>query len=117
LGALLDAAVRTKCFPQDAIVLHEHIGVPFAQLLEEPRRFLNVGEQERQLLYAESVGDESQGCTDQIVRLFNTKEATSVPADPALGSSAGGSPTQIASPNIDRTRGVGARIDGSGTVG
>jgi len=38
LGALLDAAVRTKCLPQEPIVLHQYVGVAFAQLLEKPRR-------------------------------------------------------------------------------
>ncbi len=113
LGALLDAAVRTKCLPQEPIVLHQHVGVAFAQLLEKPRRSLNVGEQECQGIYAESVGDEPSGCADQMVRLFDTGEVASVPANRALGSSAAGSPTQIASPNVDWPRRTGTQIDGS----
>ena len=47
LGVDLDACVRGERLSQDASVLGEEVGVPVSVLLKEPRRALDVREEER----------------------------------------------------------------------
>src|SRR4029434_7223357 len=47
LRADLDAAVASELPAQHAVVLGQNVGIPSTELLQEPRRALDVCEQER----------------------------------------------------------------------
>jgi hypothetical protein len=77
LGPLLDAVVGQEAGADEPVVVFEDLGVEVvAEAAQERRRSLDIGEQERQRLDVESVGDERRGASAGSVHLLSAREGT-----------------------------------------